>query len=165
MSQDQATTKLNVGERRPHVIRLHGPWQYEPVAWTRLNPSGESVDVPGELPPPGTIKIPADWTATLDAGFRGRVLYQRRFGRPSNIDRQRIQLVLQKVNGTAIVSLNSIRLGEVAINEENRRFELTDQLLSRNELHIEVNLPQGLDDEIVGGIVEGVFLEIHELTP
>lgn len=148
-----------------HIIRLHGPWQYEPLAFTRWSPSGKSVDLPGDLPPGGTVKIPADWTATLGPEFRGRVLYKRRFGRPSNLDSSaRIYLVLHKINGLATITFNGIHLGATGIDESTSRFELTNLLLARNALHIEVNLPQGGDRVDAGGIVGEVQLQIYEVT-
>ncbi|MEX0818771.1 MAG: hypothetical protein WD070_04230 [Pirellulaceae bacterium] len=155
---------VNSNHARPHIIRLHGPWMYEPLALTQWGPSGASMDLPGELPPAGTMKVPADWNATLGPGFRGRVLYTRRFGRPTNLDsHERVDLVLHKIQGLAIVTLNARRLGELKIGDPPRRFDLTNLLHARNELHIEVNLPRGVDDIDAGGIVGEVHLEIREV--
>lgn len=155
---------VNSNDTTPHLIRLHGPWQYKPLALTQWGPSGESIDLPGELPPAGTMKIPADWNATLGPDFRGRVLYTRRFGRPTNLDvHERVDLVLHKIHGLAIVTLNARRLGELKIGDPPRRFDLTNLLHPRNELQIEVNLPSGGDGIDAGGIVGEVHLEICEV--
>ena len=165
MPKDHQVPQRDSTGSSPHIIRLHGPWQYEPLACTQWGPGGESVDLPGDLPPAGTIKIPADWGAALGHHFRGRVLYERRFGRPSNLDpHERIDLVLYRIQGTAIVTLNGSRLGEIEIDEPARRFEVTNLLLSRNDLRIEVNHPQGGNDVATGGIVGEVHIEIYEVT-
>ncbi|MDA1050620.1 MAG: hypothetical protein O3C40_09080 [Planctomycetota bacterium] len=165
MPKDHQVSQLDATGSAPHIIRLHGPWEYEPLAFTQWGPSGESVDLPGDVPPAGTITIPADWGTSLGVGFRGRVLYKRRFGRPTNLDpNERVDLVLYGISGIAIVALNGDRLGEIKIGERVRRFELTELLLPRNELRIEVNLPRGGDDAAAGGIVSEVHLEIYEVT-
>ena len=166
MPKDHQVSQLDSTGSSPHIIRLHGAWQYEPLAFTRWGPAGgESVDLPGDLPPTGTVKIPADWAATLGPTFRGRVLYKRRFGRPSNLaQNERIDLVLHKINGLATITLNGNQLGETKIGESACRFELTTLLLPRNELHIEVNLPQDSRDITAGGIVGKVYLEIYEVA-
>jgi hypothetical protein len=164
MSKDQPVEQLNSPSSSPHIIRLHGPWRYEPLAFTQWGPSGESVDLPGDLPPEGTMMIPADWKATLGRDFRGRVLYKRRFGRPSNLGAsERIELILHKINGLATITLNGRQLREIEIGESACRCELTDLLLPRNDLQIEVNLPRGSEDAGAGGIVGEVQLAIHEV--
>ena len=166
MSKDQQVLQLNEPSPSPHIIRLHGPWQYEPLAFTRLGPDGESVDLPGDLPPAGTVKIPTDWSGTLGADFCGRVLYKRRFGRPSNLSaRERIYLVLHKINGSATIRLNGSEVDNLKSGEAACRIEVTNLLLSHNELQIEVNLPRGSHDESAGGIVGDVQLAIYEVSP
>ena len=109
------------------------------------------------------MTMPADWKATLGPDFRGRVLYQRRFGRPSNLGaNQRIELILHKINGFAMIALNGRQLREIELGDPVCRCELTDLLLPRNDLRIEVNLPRGSEDRGAGGIVGEVQLAIHE---
>ncbi|MBC8353344.1 MAG: hypothetical protein H8E66_15200 [Planctomycetes bacterium] len=165
MLTDQPASLPSSHGSSPHIIRLHGPWQYEALAHTKLGPSGASIDVAGELPPSGTMKIPANWAASLGTDFRGRVLYKRRFGRPTNLKAsERIDLVTQSVNGHAIIRLNDSNLGEIEIGASANRFDLSNKLLPRNELHIEVDLPRGYDGLAVGGIVGDIFLEIYDVN-
>ena len=165
MSKDQHVSQLNSPSSSPHIIRLHGPWQYEPLALTQRGSSGESVDLPGDLPRGGTVTIPADWSETLGSDFCGRVLYKRRFGRPSNVGTdERIDLLLHGVNGLATIMLNGSLLRDMTIDEAACRIEVTSLLLPRNELQIEVNLPRGSHADTVGGIVGEVQLAIYEVT-
>ena len=88
-----------------HIIRLHGPWEYTP-----LNEDRET------LPPPGRITLPADWSETLGADFRGRVRYTRRFHRPTGLDGgQRVFLSIECVDAFGAAWLNEEKLGEVAL--------------------------------------------------
>jgi hypothetical protein len=165
MSKEQHVSELNAPSSPPHIICLHGPWQYEPVALTQLGPSGESIDLPGELPPQGTLRIPSDWSATLGSEFRGRVRYKRRFGRPSNLDAdEQIDLILHEISGLATITLNGSHLRETKIGELACRIDVTSLLLARNELEIEVNLPRGSHDIAVGGIVGEVQLVISQVS-
>lgn len=148
-----------------HKIRLHGPWHYEPLAFTELTASGESLDLPGSVPSAGTMKIPADWSASLGADFRGRVLYKRRFGRPTNLDvNERVDLVIEQLHGFAIVRVNGEDLGEIKIGDSDSRFELTDRLQPNNELQLEINHPLGSCEGLCGGIPGDVRLEIYEVV-
>jgi hypothetical protein len=128
----------------PHTIRLRGPWEYEPLA------RGSRDD--RELPPGGTMAMPGDWGAVLGAAFRGQVRFTRRFAQPTGLDASsRIWLVIEEVDWQAVVALNGQSLGEVRFSGAPAeadvvpcpaRFDITTLLLPRNELTIDVLLPE-----------------------
>jgi hypothetical protein len=154
-----------------HTIRLAGPWQYEPLARSVRASAGVSEST-ADLPPPGRIDMPADWAATLGADFRGRVRFRRSFGRPTGLEpSDRVWLVLERIDARGVVSLNGSPLGETSIDSGPTRFDVTALLAVRNELVIEVELPDWPADEDlrrrgdragqVGGVIGEVRLEIH----
>ena len=156
---------------RPHVIRLRGPWDYRPLARTRLCPDGGTIEVAGPLPPPGQIQMPADWGDSLGADFRGRVRYSRRFGRPTGVQPgQRIDLVVERLDAFGLVLLNGRSLGAVAAGQSGWRADVTHLLAPRNELGVEVELPEEPADSpplarpgrsgCPGGLIGEVRLEI-----
>ena len=154
-----------------HVIRLLGPWQYEPLARTVLLPDGTTRAELGDLPPSGKMKLPADWGATLGDEFRGRVRFIRNFGRPTGLGpHDRVELVIAHVDAWADVYLADQLLGSVPLAARETRFAIQSQLNARNRLVIEVELPREEGDsarlsragreEMPGGIVGEVRLEI-----
>jgi len=132
----------------PYTIRLAGPWQRTPLARTRMLPDGttaiESADANvAELPAASRVPLPDDWTETLPSGFRGRVRYVRRFGRPTNLgDQQRVELVIEAIDVWASLTLNERPLTEPLCGRVVIRIDVTSQLLPRNELVIDVELPR-----------------------
>ncbi len=156
----------------PHVIRLAGPWEFLPLARTVLLPDGSTQAESGELPPGGKVQPPADWGATLGADFRGRVRYRRRFGRPSGLaHNDRVDLVIDRVDAWARVTLNDAPLGEITAAQSCARYDVTARLEPRNELSVEVELPRQTPQSaplprgdrvgLPGGLVGEVRLEIH----
>jgi len=156
----------------PHVIRLRGPWVYQPLERQVLAGDGSVVAVAGGLPEAGRITLPDDWGKTLGGDFRGRVRYVRRFGRPSNLDRaQRVWLVCDGVDLRATCELNARALGPIEGYRRAVRFDITSELAERNELTVDVELPpldyqseQGLRPDragLPGGIIGEVRLEIE----
>jgi hypothetical protein len=126
-----------------HVIRLRGPWDYRPVARTLLLRDGSICETPGPLPAAGRIQMPADWGATLGDGFRGRVLYTRRFGRPTGLHAEtRVQLVIAHVDVRATVTLNGTELGRIPDGQLNSRWDVTRLLAARNQLCVLVDQPE-----------------------
>ena len=154
----------------PHIIRLRGPWQYEPLVRLCLDPDGQAV--PGaDLPPAGRVTLPADWSRTLGADFRGRVRYVRRFGRPTNLAvDQAVWLVCAGVDQSAQAWLNGRPLGQWQGYHQPVRFLVTADLVERNELIVDVELlPLSYPDEqavrpdragLAGGLIGEVRLEI-----
>ena len=149
---------------------MHGPWQIEPLATTVRLPDGSSHETNGQLPPPAKIILPNDWGKSLGHSFRGRVNFLRSFGCPSGLTNERILLCVEKVDAWATVHLNGAQLGKASLLTGPVSFEVTKLLTSRNQLRIEVELPEvndasaplprsGRDDQ-PGGILGEVRLEL-----
>lgn len=129
----------------PHRIRLHGPWECEPLV---------TPDQP--VPPqPRRIRVPA--RLHDDAGLRdfaGRVRLTRRFGYPGRIDEyEHIWVTLAEVVGHVDVALNGTTLGSGSAGLE---FEATSLLASRNRLEVILDADSG-----DAGLVGEVALEIR----
>jgi beta-galactosidase/beta-glucuronidase len=155
---------------QPHVIRLRGPWQYEPLMQWELDHEGSLREV-DELPPAGRMVMPGDWSQSLGRDFRGRVRYVRAFGRPTNLEPgEKVWLVSDGVDLDGRAALNGLPLGPVTNARDQARFDITDLLAERNELVIEVELPplvyadeqQRRPDRagLAGGVIGEVRLEI-----
>jgi hypothetical protein len=155
-----------------HNIRLRGPWEYLPLAHTLLLSDGSASQQTDDLPEGGRMRIPADWNAALGA-FRGRVRFTRFFNLPTGLEKgDTVWLVVEPPDAWGEVRLNDGALGSVAAGEPAARYDVTDRLLERNELIIEVECPQVTpesapltrpDDraeEDAGGLVGEVRLEI-----
>ena len=158
----------------PHVIRLRGPWEYQPLARSVLLPDGSTQTEPGDLPPGGRLQMPADWGATLGPDFRGRVRYTRGFNWTAGLDPgDRVELVLEQADAFAEVALNGTLLGRMQIGDPATRFEIAALLQPRNELVVIVELPHLTPtspplprrgrDSLPGGLIGEVRLEIHAL--
>jgi hypothetical protein len=121
-----------------HRIRLHGPWDVTPA-----NP-----EVPaGRMTIPGTLRD-GGWQ-----GFSGRVVFHRRFGRPTNLETdERVWLFFEKVVGPSHVWLNDELL---RVTEGTARFDVTAALATRNALRVDMN---ACDDQC--GLLGEVALEI-----
>lgn len=154
-----------------HIIRLRGPWEYRPLARTVMLADGSRRHETDELPAPGRIAMPADWGATLGADFRGRVSYSRRFGRPTGLGAaDRVELVIDRVDAFGWAALNGEGLGEIAAGGQPWRCDITARLRPRNELVVDVELPQLTADSpslarpgrdgLPGGLIGEVRLEI-----
>jgi beta-galactosidase/beta-glucuronidase len=120
----------------------------------------------------GQITMPADWARTLGADFRGLVRYVRRFGRPTNLAAgQKVWLVCDGVDLRGMATLNGRLLGALEGYRAATRFEVAGQLVDRNELVIDVELPpmdyqteqQMRADRVglAGGLIGEVRLEIE----
>ena len=126
-----------------HVIRLRGPWYYEPLARTVLLADGTTCEEPGELPRAGRTQMPQDWGATLGHEFRGRVRFRRAFHRPTGLDEfSRVELVVTQVDAFGDVTLNGQRLGSISADRAPGRFDVTNMLQLENQLEIDVELPR-----------------------
>jgi hypothetical protein len=129
----------------PHRIRLHGPWDCEPIATRDQVP----LPPPRRMVPPSCLR---DWGL---AGFVGHVLLRRRFGYPGRIDSyEHVWLTLAGVAGRANIALNGQTLGIEQTGEIE--FEITGLLEARNRL--EIVLDAGGDD---AGLIGAVALEIR----
>jgi beta-galactosidase/beta-glucuronidase len=125
-----------------HVIRLRGPWEYEPLARVSIAADGSRSESTAELPPAGRVHLPADWGTTLGMTFRGRVRYTRRFGLPTNLEpHEQVWLEIDGVDYFGTVSLNGRSLGDVVGYRSAREFDIRNVLTERNLLTLEVELP------------------------
>jgi hypothetical protein len=156
-----------------HIIRLRGPWEYKPLAHVSIGDGDVRRESVESLPPGGRVQLPADWGATLGADFRGRVRYERRFGLPTNLDRQeRVWLVVEGVDYFGAVSLNVTPLGPIIGYNCPTEFDVTDILSPRNVVTLDVELPQYASgatapdrpgrEVLPGGPIGEVRLEIHQ---
>ncbi|MCY2986289.1 MAG: hypothetical protein NTY19_00210 [Planctomycetota bacterium] len=154
-----------------HIIHLRGPWECRPLTRTIPLPDGSLRETTEALPPPGRLRIPADWGRILGADFRGRVQLTRRFGQPTGLaPGDRVDLVLELVEACGVAMLNGTPLGPILSGQECTRFDITARLQRRNELAVVVELPpdapqrplpSGLGREgLPGGLLDEVRLEI-----
>jgi len=129
----------------PHRIRLRGPWECEPQ---------ESLDG-GAVPLRRRVTMPGSWGDLGLAGFRGRVLFARKFGYPGRIDDyERVWLVADGMEGTASICLNDAIL---AMSQHAPfAFEVTALLKSHNRLEVTISA-----DSDRGGLWGEVALEIR----
>lgn len=95
---------------------------------------------PGTAPARQTL--PDDWSATLGPGFRGRVLYRRRFNRPTGLDaHNRVWLVIEGVDPRGHFALNGHALGTIDGYALPVESDVTELLAAANVLEVEVELP------------------------
>ena len=135
----------------PHVIRLRGPWDYEPLA-RFMTRADSSVSVTNDdLPPSGVIELPGDWSNALGIEFQGIVRFERRFHRPTGLEAASyVWLVIDDVDWQAEVSLNDRVLGTAICSQSSdphqamkcpARFDITALLSPQNWLSIVVTSP------------------------
>ena len=125
-----------------HIIRLRGPWEYEPLARVWIDAAGVRRESSESLPAAGKVHLPTDWGATLGTDFRGRVRYTRRFGLPTNLGPgETVWLVVEGVDSFGSLALNNVSLGEMTGCQRIAEFEITDLLAPRNLLQFDVELP------------------------
>ncbi|HQU45303.1 MAG: hypothetical protein B7Z73_06625 [Planctomycetia bacterium 21-64-5] len=156
----------------PHVIRLRGPWQFEPLARATLDADGQITDNSADLPPAGRATVPEDWGERLGNGFRGRARYRRAFNPPATLDpHERLWLVVEGVDAFGHVSVNGTRLGTIDGYALRRGFEVTQLVGPRNEIELEIELPAELPgvkqalrpgrERLPGGPIGEVRLEVR----
>jgi hypothetical protein len=118
------------------------------------------------------MKIPSDWSNALGSTFRGKVLFQRHFHKPTGLeDGDCIRIRIGQVNALAEIFLNHEAIGSVSFERGSTAFEIEDQLEPRNLLEILVDLPL-VDKESAnlitlegfsGGITGEVQIEIDSV--
>jgi hypothetical protein len=136
----------------PHRIRLHGPWECEPLEVR--DPVGRLVPS-RELPHGRRVRPPGSLRDLGLKGFAGRVRLRRRFGYPGQIDDfERVWLTFAGIEGLAEFHLNHQYLGKL----EGGRFEIdvTRWLCDRNQLEV---ILDAADDS--AGLTGEVALEIR----
>ena len=114
---------------KPHRMHLHGPWQYE---WLSDAPFDQSRTRSGR------VKIPDEWN-TLFGDIAGKVLFRRRFHKPTNLEQhEHVYLIIVKLKGRVRISVNDVLLGAAQNPDETLDFEITDLLKPANELSLEI---------------------------
>jgi hypothetical protein len=128
----------------PHVIRLRGPWEVEPVA-PPAGPSSKLIETQSVPAQPTTrMTMPGGWNEGPLGVFAGCVRCRRRFGYPGRIDdHERVWLTFAGVTGKAAASLNGRLLGRRDETGPALEYDVTDILKDRNELALEVDVPPG----------------------
>ena len=159
---------------QPHVIRLRGPWELQPLE--RDPPPGDSETkgsgvISEKTPDPFVVRVtvPGDWGESLGGDFCGRARYQRRFNRPTNLtSAERVWLVLEAVDYQADLTLNGHPLGAMR-SLQPARFDITAALELSNLLTVDVSLPATVFADSTlrrtragqpGGLIGEVRLEI-----
>ncbi len=128
--------------QEPYVIRLRGPWEFQPLERVVREVEGAYRSDSEDLPPGGRAQVPGDWGETLGAAFRGVVRYVRRFHRPTNLAPvDRVWLVFDAVDYQATVTLNDEPLGSLQGYQAAGRFDVTSLLRTYNHLQVDVCLP------------------------
>jgi hypothetical protein len=156
-----------------HVIRLRGPWNYEPVGRFERTALGRYLTqaFTENLPPPGRVKLPTDWAESVGPNFRGIVRYKRRFNKPSGLESgEAVWLVVEAVRSAAQLTLNDCPLGELRAGDPPFRKLITEMLFLNNDLEIMVGHPElqntgwpvaNSEIDRPGGIIGEVKLEIR----
>lgn len=94
--------------------------------------------------PPHIIRLREPWECEpIEGQSQARVCFTRRFGLPTNLTpSDRVWLVIDGANSGGVASLNDTPLGEFAGEGTTAEFEITDRLLPRNHLRLDIDLPQ-----------------------
>jgi beta-galactosidase/beta-glucuronidase len=153
---------------QPHIIRLRGPWELQPLARWQVADDGTLAEIADPLPPGGRLAMPSDWSKLLGPDFHGRVRHLRRFARPTGLDSgERVWLVCDGAADAATIALNGAPLGAIPGTNQPTRFDVTERLLPRNELVIDVDFPSAktaqqtpTTETNCGGLTGEVQLEI-----
>jgi hypothetical protein len=154
-----------------HTIRLRGPWQLEPLRrFVARDAGGYSGETEG-IRATGRQQMPADWCACVGHDFLGVVRYSRKFNRPTNLESERVWLVVEPPRSCGLVRVNGETLGYVRFGAAAGRFDITPLLKDHNSVVIDVEHPE-LDDDgnardegsrfVPGGLISEVRLEIQE---
>jgi hypothetical protein len=138
----------------PHVIRLRGPWEYEPLVRFVPVADGRLQSADDSLPAPGITTLPDNWGTVLGSDFQGTVRFTRRFNCPTGLGAgSRVWLVVDDVDWHATIVLNGQLLGAAvcsfaahSVSEQSfltcgARFDITTDLLPQNVLAITVASP------------------------
>ncbi|MGC4006750.1 MAG: hypothetical protein QM811_27945 [Pirellulales bacterium] len=106
--------------------------------------------------------LPADWSESLGAAYRGRARYVRRFGRPARLDDdERVRLAVDRPRGRGEIRLNGRPLGPLDDDAETTRFDVTGLLAERNVLEIDLaHAAADVQGDLPGGLIGEVRLEI-----
>jgi hypothetical protein len=140
----------------PHRIRLHGPWEIEPVARLLSHAKGAGQSLQTPVGSAMRVTMPFGWNDGPRKSVAGRVRFRRRFGYPGRIDAyERVWLTFVRFPGPSDITLNGTMLGHRE-GHDPVEFDVTQLLKERNELIVQVDVP---DDR--SGLWGEVALEIR----
>jgi hypothetical protein len=138
-----------------HRIRLRGHWRV--CALRHRAPgddrrSDDSNSTPKKRTAPATVKIESDWSGWLGEDFCGVVQLRRRFNCPTGLaPGQKVYLVIElakdKTKTWHRLSLNKRPLAFTTVGGEAHRAEISDLLMSNNEIEIEIRINSGVARE------------------
>ena len=164
----------------PHRVRLHGPWQFEPVTRTAVLGDGRIEQRLGPVPLSGRVRIPVTSVGTTLDGFRGRVRWRRAFHWPRTLEaHERLWLAFDGVDYFADVALNQVPLGRHEGYFDPFEFDITGLIGRRNELVVAVDCPAEIDvcrprmirgtletraPRFVGGLWRDVTLQVRSVA-
>lgn len=142
-----------------HRIQLRGPWGFTPISIAG-NGDRTTEQRRGDMPPAGIARLPASWQSVF-GDFRGRVRFERKFHRPSNLEAdESVWLVFEAVGGDGQATLNGQRLGTIYAGDEPQRFDITNVLRGDEQLLVELEFTNSSAEAMPGGLYAPVFLEI-----
>jgi hypothetical protein len=145
-----------------HIIRLRGPWHVEPVCRFVPRADGGFDSRTDNLPAAGRANMPADWGEVFGREFLGRVRFHRNFNLPTGLAAgDKVWLVVEPPRSQATVHVAGELLGQVAIDEQPARFEISQLLATHNLLEIVVEHAAADAELRPGGLVGEVRLEIE----
>ena len=147
-----------------HRIHLKGPWDYE---WFE-GPTGSATSAQDEnltmdypLLKNFRVRMPSSVQETF-GNMSGRVIFRRRFQRPTNLDsNERVHIAFDGIGGRADVAVNGKTLGSLSNNSETVSFDMTEVLEHSNELSVDLTIVWD-DDVEPGGLFQPVAVEIHK---
>ena len=127
------------GLRFPERQRLElcGEWEYEPLAWTVLQPDGSIEAKTANLPAAGKMAVPSNWHLNGLKDFHGRVRFRRRFTVEAEFAAAPVWLCFGGVDYFAEMQLNGQTLGRHEGYFEPFEMEVTG-LVKRGENVLEV---------------------------
>lgn len=148
-----------------HRIHLKGPWIYEwldgPRGPNREEDEDATLDSP--LLTDSRIRMPTSMNESFGE-VSGRVLFRRRFQRPTNLDdNERVHIAFDGIGGRANIAVNGRALGNLENNLETVSFDMTSLLEHSNELTVDLTISWGVDRK-PGGLYEPVAIEIHRVN-
>ena len=148
-----------------HKMNLKGPWVYEWLDGPRGPGPADDDDLTMDSPllKDSRVRMPSSLKETFGK-VSGRILFRRRFQRPTNLDdNERVHIAFTGLGGRAEIAVNGKTLGSVANNSETVSFDMTPLLEVSNELTVELTMSWG-DDLSPGVLFEPVAIEIHEVN-
>jgi hypothetical protein len=154
---------------RLHRMNLKGPWDYEWLDGPHDLPSAkvavESASGENEFLLAHTrVRMPS---SIEDAWghVSGRVRFQRRFQKPTNLEsHERVHVAFDGLGGTAAVTLNGEPIAELLDVEATQTFDITDRLRSTNIVAVELSWDPNESPQSRGGLWAPVAIEIHDAS-